>query len=515
MTSSTSKPSSRATRVLDAIRPSPPRNLRSEAFVRSAMPSLLGSWDMTTTFVASTYLASCASTIALGGPAAFSYLLLIGFTFFIPCLIATAQLGHMHPHEGALYNWAYRCIGGYWSFFAACCAWLPGILISSSLASLLVTYSAQAFYPTLLDHPWQQSIAISLILASSGLIATCRLRLLKNIVNVLVVMMFLGTILSSLACLLWLHQGHASATTFTHWSDWSFKPENFVMFSLVAFAYFGTEGPLTMAGEITGHYVVTRHLKWGAILLFLTYIFNTLAILVVMGKQETYDPFALVTTVHKVLGDDFAIVTSICLMCSFLATILVYTYLYARLLFVAGIDQRLPASIGKLTKHQAPTNAIILQTILAIAFTILIFNIAPFVILVDRPKDFSTEIYHISQASAALIWTISSAFLFICLIGSYIQNPNFFYSQRIFPMAIIWASVIIGLLSCILTTIDTLLFSWTNLLPNYQWWYCVGGLTILFLAISVLISIFTKSEVDWQSLNAALKDTAKTGVVHK
>jgi glutamate:GABA antiporter len=270
-----------------------------------------------------------------------------------------------------------------------------------------------------------------------------------------------------------------------------------------------------MAGEITGHYVVTRHLKWGAILLLLTYVFNTLSILVVMGKQGTYDPYALITTVHKILGDDFSIVTSICLMCSFLATILVYTYLYSRLLFVAGMDQRLSASVGQRTKQQAPMNAIILQTILAIAFTILIFNIAPFIILADRPKDFSTEIYHISQTSAALVWTIASAFLFICLIGSYLQNPRFFYSQRTFPLAIIWASVVIGLLSCILTTVDTLLFSWTDLVPSNQWWYFIGGLTMLFLAISVLISIFTKSEVDWQALNSTLQDTSKTRIVHK
>lgn len=270
-----------------------------------------------------------------------------------------------------------------------------------------------------------------------------------------------------------------------------------------------------MIGEITRHYVVTRHLKWGAILLFLTYIFNTMTILAVMGKPGIYDPFALVTTAHAMLGDDFAIVTSILLMCSFLATILVYTYIYARLLFVIGVDKKPIASLGDLTKHQAPTNAIILQTVLAIAFTLLIFNIAPFVILASRPSAFSNELYHICQTCAAIVWTISSACLFIFLIGSYIQNPRFFYSQRVFPLAIIWASVIIGLLSCILTTVDTLLFSWTNLIPNYQWWYFVGGLTMLFLSISVLISIFARSELDWQTINAVLSDTSKTRVVRK
>ncbi|GER89190.1 hypothetical protein KDW_33520 [Dictyobacter vulcani] len=116
-------------------------------------------------------------------------------------------------------------------------------------------------------------------------------------------------------------------------------------------------------------------------------------------------------------------------------------------------------------------------------------------------KNLSTQIYTVSQASAALVWTISSAFLFICIIGCYLKNPRFFISQRHFPLPVIWLSVVVGLVSCSATIIDTLFFSWTNLLPDYQWWYLVGGLTIVFLILSAFISIFAKSEVDWQTLN--------------
>ncbi len=45
-----------------------------------------------------------ATTAVAGGAAAFTYLILGGFTFFIPCVIATAQLGVMFPNEGSLYN---------------------------------------------------------------------------------------------------------------------------------------------------------------------------------------------------------------------------------------------------------------------------------------------------------------------------------------------------------------------------------------------------------------------------
>src|SRR5579864_3912468 len=78
--------------------------LASEEYVLKTMPPILSTFDMTTTFVVSIYLATCATTLAAAGPAGFTHLLLGAVVFFIPCLIATAQLGTMFPHEGALYK---------------------------------------------------------------------------------------------------------------------------------------------------------------------------------------------------------------------------------------------------------------------------------------------------------------------------------------------------------------------------------------------------------------------------
>ncbi|GCE20258.1 APC family permease [Dictyobacter kobayashii] len=476
--------------------------LHSEKLIPHVMPRILTSWDMTTTFIVSTYLASCASTVAAGGPAAITYLVLVGLTFFVPCLIATAQLGHVYPHEGALYNWAHHTIGGYWSFFAGFCAWFPGVLISSSLASLLVIYATPFLYPTLLNQPWKQGIAICLVLAVSGFLSTFRFRLVKNLVNLLVILLFSGTLVIALACIIWLIRGHHSATTFTNWSDWEPRSDNIVMFGLLAFAYLGTEGPLTMAGEIKGRKVIGRHLIWGPLLLALIYALNTLSVLIVLGRQAAYDPFALVRTVYVVLGKDFAVATSVCLMASFLATILVYNYLYARLLLVASVDKRLPRYISKLNRRQVPVNAILLQALLAIIVTLAMFNLAPLLTMIGQPQTFSAQVYMVSQASAALVWTISAAFLFICLIGCILKQSQAFQRHRIFPIPLLWFSIVIGILSCAITVADTLLYSWTNLIPNTQWWYLVGGVTSVLLALSAFISIFAKSEVDWQTLNA-------------
>ena len=479
--------------------------LPSETLVPKIMPRILGTWDMTATFVVSIYLASCATTAATVGPAAFTYLLLAALTFFVPCLIATAQLGSLFPYEGALYNWTHRLIGGYWSFFSGFCAWFPCVLIASSLADLFVSY-VQVLFQAGLTQPWQQGLAICVILIIGGLVSTWRFRFVQDLINVLVGLMLVGTALIGLSGLIWLVEGHHSATNFANWSAWNIRPENFAMFGLLAFAYIGTEGPLNLAGEITGRHVIKRHLLWGGLLILVIYLLNTFAVLVVQGPSAASNPLAMVNIVETVLGKMPAYITALCLMGSFFATILVYTYIYARLLMVAGIDRCLPYAVCKLNKHSVPANAIIFQTALAVGFTILAFIVAPLAALNGSAADFSSEIYNISQAAAALVWTISAAFLFIDLIACYFRDRRYLWQHRILPLPILWVCIISGLGSCVLTIIDTLFFSWTPLIPNTHWWYLVGGLTLIFLIISAFSSMLARSEAAWEEMRAALGD---------
>src|SRR2546421_13114497 len=205
--------------------------LLSETLVPTSMPRILGTRDMAATFVISIYLASCATTAAAVGPAAFTHLLLAAITFFVPCLIATAQLGSLFPYEGALYNWTHRMIGGYWSFFSGFCAWFPCVLIASSLADLFVSY-LQGLFHAGLTEPWQQGLAICALLILGGFISTWRFRLVQDLINVLVGLMLVGTVLIGLSAVIWLAEGNHPATNFANWSAWNIGPENFAMFGL-------------------------------------------------------------------------------------------------------------------------------------------------------------------------------------------------------------------------------------------------------------------------------------------
>src|SRR5256884_1976631 len=179
------------------------RPLPSESYVLDTMPKILGVGDMTATFIVSIFLVTTATTAVLGGPAAITYLLLACIVFFVPCIVATVQLGLMFPHEGSLYNWTHHAIGGRASFFAGFCAWFPGVLIVSSFADLLVTF-LQSMNSNWLSQTWEQGLVICVVLALSGTLCIQRLRTVQNVLNVLVSLTILACFFIGLSCLVWL-----------------------------------------------------------------------------------------------------------------------------------------------------------------------------------------------------------------------------------------------------------------------------------------------------------------------
>jgi glutamate:GABA antiporter len=478
--------------------------LASEEYVVKAMPPILGTLDMTATFLIIIFFITNATTAVAGGAAAFTYWTLGAVTFFIPCVIATAQLGVMFPHEGSLYNWTHKAFGGYWSFFVAFCAWFPGVLVIISAGDLIVAY-IQGLNSNWLTEPWQQGIVLILFIALTGILATQRFRTVQNIVNVVIGLTFFGVFLIGLAGIVWLAEGHASATSFSHFSDWSINwsptQGNLSLFGLITLAYLGVEAPLNMGGEIVRRKVITRHLLWGTLLVLIGYFIATFSVLVVQGPSNGAVPFALVSTVDMVLGKIVGSITVICLMSCFVMAAVVYNYTYARLLLVAGIDKRLPVSVGRLNKHRVPANGITFQTIVAAVFAAIVFFAVPYFAKLGKPADLSTEIYNVLLAASTLVWAISTLFLFVNITRFYFRDRLWFLKQAIFPLPVLGISVVLGSVSCLLAIFGTLFYSWTTLISNSQWWYIIGGLTVVCLMIAAIGSLFASSEAAWEDMS--------------
>ena len=488
--------------------------LPSENYVVRAMPSILNSLDMTTTYLIAIFFIVNAVTAASGGPAAFTYLILGGIAFFIPCVIATTQLGYMFPHEGSLYNWTHRALGGYWSFFVGFCAWLPGVLVMVAGADIVVSF-LQGLNSTWLVPPWQQGLVIFGVIVLSGIISFQRVRTVQNLITMAVILLFIAVLIIGFAAVFWLATGHKIATNFHDFSGWAIHwnpgTSNINLFGLITLAYLGTEVPLNMGGEMVGsdnnkqqaRRIVKRHLLWGTILVLVGYFVATFALLIVQGaKVGIIGGFALVTTVDMTLGKTWGSIVAICILCFFVIVPVAYNCAFARLLLVAGIDQRLPVSMGRLNKNRVPANAILLQTGIAIVFTIIVFLVAPYIVNLGKPADLANEVYNLSQACATLIWATSTTFFFINLTVIYYRDKAKFRQLQVFPTPLLVLTVIVGPIACILAIVDTLFFAWIPQIANEYWTLIVVSITVMFLIIASIGSILATSEASWQTLKS-------------
>jgi glutamate:GABA antiporter len=500
----------------NAPAPQGSESLVSEEYVVKTMPSILGKFDMVAIYLMIIFYATNAATAVAGGAAAFTYLLIGAVSFFIPCVIAAAQLGVMFPHEGSLYNWTHKALGGYWSFFVAFCAWFPGVLVMISAGDVIASY-LNGLNANWLTQPWQQGVAIIVVIVVATLIAVQRFRTVQNTLNVAAILTFVAVFLIGAAGVAWLLKGHHSMTDFSlpNWGiNGNLSSGNIYLFGLVTLAYLGMESPLNMGGEISSsglgegrkRKIITGHFLWGTILVLIGYFVVAFGVLAVEGQVAgSATTFSLVQTVSKVLGSTFGFVTAICLMTFFIFSSATYTLSFARLLLVAGIDQRLPVRIGRLNKNRVPSAAIKFQAVIAIALTAIMFFVVPYVTHLNTPANLSTQIYNIMLAASTLVWAFSTMFLFINLLKFYQKDPRTFRLQLIFPVPVLWLAIILGSLSCIVAIVGTLFFPWTTLISNGQWWYIIGGLTIVCLIIAAIGSMLASSEAAWQNLKEVEK----------
>ncbi len=488
------------------------KSLPSEEYTVRAMPPILGTFDMTAIFLMAIFWITNTTVAATAGPAAITYLVLNGIAFFIPCVIATAQLGVLFPHEGSVYNWTYKTVGPYWSFFVGFCFWFPSVLAIVSGADALVTY-LQGLNHNWLIEPWQQGFVIILIIGFSGILATQRFRMMQNMVNMVVGLVFVAVFLIGLSLTIWLVKGNPSATNFSHPGDWSPNSGNFFLFGLITFVYIGTNISLNMGGEIVGagsdqlrrRKVIIRHLLWGSLIVIAGYLLTMFALLVIRGSQNVAQAsilsFEWVNLVSVVLGKVPGIIFAICLMSFFLMASVVYNSALARFLLVGSIDRRLPVQLGKLNKNRIPANAIIFQTIIAIVFTAILFIVIPSITRLGNPVNLTTEVFNVSLASLTLVWTFGTMFFFIGLLRVYVQDREAFHKKRIFPRPVLWFSIVVGPIACLITIYDTLTNSWIPQITNDKWWFIVGGLTLIFIFIATLTSMFASSKAYWETMN--------------
>jgi glutamate:GABA antiporter len=468
------------------------RSMASERIAPGMLPRVLSSFDMIVIFVAIVLFIVNASAVQPAGPAAFSYWILGFLAFLIPGALVTAQLGQMFPQEGSLYVWTQKALGPFWGFFAGFCAWWPGVLVMVATGDAVVTL-IQFIHTGALPKAWEQGAVVLAVLWFSAGMSLMRLRLTQNYANWAVVAYGAAIFVIGLAGILWLvGDGHSATTNFGDAHAWlPFQGSTWTLFGLVILALLGIEVPLNMGVEIVHMRSIRKYLFWGSIVVMVAYLWATLGTMLVLDASKSQAATTdILVAVQKGLWDShaFAVIVALVLVWFFVSNTVVYNYSFSRLLFVSGLERRMPSALGRVNERtHVPVAAIVTQTVLSSLFVVAIFN--PWV-----GGDNTQKAYWLFQAGVTVIWCLSMVLLFADIFLVKRAFPAKFEEVRAAHPAVLAASGVIGAAAAIFGAYVTFRNPWTPLYSVGHWRLWLGilvGVSALAAIAIYLISEFT------------------------
>ena len=451
------------------------------------LPAVLRTTDLTIFMVLTVLFVANINGVQFGGPAAFLYWLLGLATFLIPGAFVTQWLARRFPGQSAPYFWAAHIFGKKWSFFAAFCLWVPGVL-----AVVAVTESGislvQYLLPTWFTTPAQQCIALILLLAIAAIVACIPLRTLKYILLTSGILYLAVFALIALAGVFWLLSGLPSAVAFNTGGQWQFNSSNFALYGLIILALLGVDIPIFLVSEVSGGAKSIRrasnYVWWGTAISFIAYIGGTFGIMVIVSPAQSGNINASILAIQAVFGSTIGNIADVILVISQLAITIVYILMFSRILFIVAHDRSLPAALTRVNRHGVPLLSIIVQSAITAIVALLAFIIVPYLFgNIIRPEDLAYDIYNILQAGTSAIWSFSTAVLFLFVL-ILIRRRNSQFSVPLKHRLFLIGLSFVGISASLVGIWATVSSSWVpTLLPDGRWAILVWSVIVLTLAV--------------------------------
>jgi amino acid transporter len=458
----------------------------SEQVAPVLLSRVLNPFDLTVIFVAVVLFIVNSSTIQSAGPAAFSYWILGFLTFLIPGAIVTAQLGRMFPEEGSLYVWTHKALGPFWGFFAGFVAWWPGILVLSFTGGLVVTL-IQALAPDALQVPWQQGLVILAVIWFSAIMSILRFRVTQNYVNVQFVFYAAAIFVIGLAGVAWLLRGNHAANSFAL-GDWVPSGSNWTFFGFVVLGLLGIEVPLNMGVEIRTERAISRYLVWGSLVVMAAYLWTTFGNMAVVPLEENHPTTGIVTTVERGIAHPAGTIVALILIWFFVSNTVVYNYSFARLLFVSGVERRLPSAVGRVNRRtKVPDVAVLVQSVLASIIVLALFMRG------SGGGETATKVYLALLATVNVVWCVSMVLLFLDVFFVRRWFADKFEEVRQVPGWLLSLSGVVGAAAAAVAVLVTFKDPWdAELFEQGEWRLWLGVLTGMSLLVAVVIFVISE-----------------------
>jgi amino acid transporter len=320
-----------------------------------------------------------------------------------------------------------------------------------------------------------------------------KMRVTQNYVNVQFWAYAAVIFLIGLSGVIWLLKGHGNATSFsTGWNPFRTDngkaalgiPANLTFFSFTILAMLGIETPLNMGVELRSggeERAIKTYLLWGVAIVAFAYLWATWGNMVVIKAGGANGTTGGMETIGIAIGKWAGAIASLIMAWVILTVAVVYNYSFGRLLFVSGMEKRLPHQIGRVNKNKVPANAITLQTAVSTILTVVIFFI------LGRGASDPYKAFYILYAGVTIVWCISSALLFLDIFFAKNAEPELFERERRISLGWLYACGVIGTVTNILAVLFIFVGSWYPAgFPKLSVW---NAWMIAFTAVSVIAGI--------------------------
>ena len=340
----------------------------------------LGFRDLALFYIVSSLSVRWIATAAASGPSSILVWLLALFGFFLPLAASVIELSSRFPQEGGLYVWAQEAFGDFFGFMAAWTYWMSNLPYFSAI--LYFAAGSALFAGGERGHALSNE---SNYFLGFALIALAMITLL-NMVGVkhgkwLNNIGAVGTslpviILLVLSFLFWRHSGSATHFTLTTMAP-HLSLKNAIFWSTIFYAFAGVECASFMGGEIKNpRRTIPRAMLFAGVVITIGYMLGTVAMLVALPSDRISGLGGFMTALAAMcealnvpwLTPIVALMVAIACLGGAGA----YLSSTARLPFVAGIDNYLPAAFGRIhPKWKTPYIAVFSYGVAGMLFAII------------------------------------------------------------------------------------------------------------------------------------------------
>ncbi|MFI5249733.1 MAG: APC family permease [Gemmatimonadales bacterium] len=351
---------------------------REEAQREAGTPHLrraLGQRDLVLLFVVAVLNLNTVPPVASGGPVTVWLWVLALLFFFWPQGLAVIELSDRYPNEGGVYLWTKEIFGDFHGFMSGWCYWTNNIFYIPTLLLYVVGISVFIGGPHMQalgnDKVFVSVTAVLLLVVMTGInilgLGVGKwVNNLGGIGSVVTAVVLVGLAIA-------VSQAHGSSL---HASDFRVTGVDYHLvssFGVVCFALVGLELASVMGDEIREpRRTVPGAVVWGGVISGVLYVGATIAVLLALPAKDigaVQGIIEAVTHMSNAISIGWLVPPiALLLTLAIAGTTSAWLAGSARIPFVAGLDNYLPAGLGKLhPRFATPYVALIVQGVVSCA----------------------------------------------------------------------------------------------------------------------------------------------------